>query len=102
MAGDFERISTDEVLGVADRISKLNIRLGEEVSVCQELINQLRNGWTGEAAEATVSIFSAFAKSYVENDHQLIESYAQFLKQAVAPNWESTESANTELGESFK
>jgi uncharacterized protein YukE len=102
MAGDFERISTDEVLGVAGRLDDLNGKLEEEVLACQELINQLKSGWTGEAAEATSSVFTAFAKSYQQNDHELIASYAKFLRQAVAPNWESTESTNTELGESFK
>ncbi|MBQ1821530.1 MAG: WXG100 family type VII secretion target [Clostridia bacterium] len=101
MAGDFERIDTTEVLGVAQQLSNLNEQLTQEIQECERLINSLKSGWTGEAAEATTSVFTAFAKSYQENDHQLIENYAKFLRESVAPNWENTESSNTELGNMF-
>ena len=101
MAGDFERIDTSEVLAVAQELSSLNRQLTDEIQDCEQLINSLKNGWTGEAAEATTSVFTAFAKSYQENDHQLIENYATFLRESVAPNWENTETANTELGNMF-
>ena len=102
MAGDFERINTSDIENVATELERLNNQLKQEVADCQKVINNLKNGWSGEAAEATASVFAAFAKSYEENDHELIANYAKFLRQGVATNWANTETSNTELGNSFK
>ena len=102
MAGDFERIDTGEVLAVAQELSNLNGQLTQEIQECERLINSLKSGWTGEAAEATESVFTAFANSYKESDHELIASYAKFLRQGVATGWANTETQNTQLGNSFK
>ena len=102
MAGDFERINTSEIESVAGELERLNAQLKEQITESQRLINSLKGGWTGEAAEATSSMFNEFAKMYQENDHELIESYAKFLRNGVATNWAQTETSNTELGSSFK
>ena len=102
MAGDFERINTADIEAVASELERLNSQMENEIIECQKVINNLKSGWTGEAAEATQTVFNAFANSYKESDHELIASYAKFLRNGVATNWANTESQNTELGNAFK
>ena len=102
MAGDFERINTSDIEAVAGELERLNTQLEQEVAECQKVIKNLKGSWSGEAAEATESVFTAFSNAYKEGDHELIASYAKFLRQGVATGWTNTETQNTQLGNSFK
>ena len=102
MAGDFERANTADIEAAAGELESLNNKLKEQITESQRLINSLKGGWSGEAAEATFSAFNEFVKQYQENDHELIESYVNYLRGGVAPSWTQTETSNTELGSSFR
>jgi len=102
MAGNSIRISTDQVAQIANELDSLNKRLTEELQACKQTVSSLRNIWQGEAANATISAFDAFAAKYFQKYEEVISQYVKFLRANVEAGYTATEIANTKLGDSFK
>lgn len=101
MAGTI-KISTDQVEAIATSIENSNKKLKTTLEESQTAIKNLNSTWQGEAAQATVSAYDAFAAQYFQNYYDIIDSYVKFLRQNVASDYIITENQNTTLADAFK
>jgi len=99
---DLIKVNTEQVLGIATTLSSLNDDLQTQLKEAQTAITNLDSVWTGEAANATKEAINAFATEYFQSYYDLINQYVEFLKKNVAEGYESTETTNTSLADSFK
>ena len=102
MAGDSIRISTDQVAEIADRMERLNIELESTLNESRSAVDSLKNIWTGEAAEETVTAYDSFAAAYFDRYREMIRSYVSFLRNNVSTGYTETENANAGLAEAFR
>lgn len=101
MAGTI-RISTDQVDAIAASIEASNKKLKLTLEDSQASIKSLSSTWQGEASQATIAAYDAFAANYFENYYNIIDSYVKFLRQNVSADYQTTETANTNLADAFK
>lgn len=101
MAGQI-KVNTDQVAQIANTIEGLNKKLDEQLKNSQATIKSLSNTWEGEAAQATVSSFDAFASKYFQNYYDIIDNYVKFLKTNVDAGYFETETGNTQLADVYK
>lgn len=101
MAGTI-KISTDQVSAIANEIEMLNNKLNDTLTQSKEEIMSLKTVWQGEAADATVNAYNAFANNFFSNYYEVIKSYVKFLRENVVLDYEQTETVNTSLGDSFR
>ena len=99
---DLIKIDTSQVLAIADRFEGLNNNLQEKLTESQKTVTSLDSVWSGEAANATIEAFNSFATEYFQSYKDLIEQYVQFLRRNVAEGYDSVETTNTTLADSFK
>ena len=101
MAGTI-KISTDQVDAIATSIDNSNKKLKTTLEESQTAIKNLSSTWQGEASQATMSAYDAFATKYFQNYHDVIDAYVKFLRQNVSADYQATETANTNLADAFK
>ena len=101
MAGQI-RVNTNQVAQIATSLENLNKRLRTELDTSQTAIKSLSSTWEGEAAQATISAFDAFAAKYFQNYEDVISNYVKFLRTNVDAGYFDTETANTNLSDAFK
>ena len=99
---DLIKIDTAQVLAIADNLDGLNNNLQETLTSAQKAVANLESYWSGEAATATIEAVNSFANDYFESYKELIDQYVQFLRKNVSEGYESVETANTSLADSFK
>ena len=101
MAGTI-KISTDQVDAIATSIDNNNKKLKTTLEESQTAIKNLSSTWQGEASQATLAAYDAFAAKYFQNYHDVIDAYVKFLRQNVSADYQTTETANTTLADAFK
>lgn len=101
MAGQI-RVSTDQVGQIATNLESLNKRLREELENSKTTVTNLKNTWSGEAAEATVNAYNEFAAKYFQNYEEIITQYVKFLRTNVEQGYFEAETQNTGLADAFK
>ena len=101
MAGQI-RVNTNQVAQIATSLENLNKRLRTELDTSQTTIKNLSSTWEGEASQATISAFDAFAAKYFQNYEDVINNYVKFLRTNVDAGYFETETANTNLSDAFK
>lgn len=101
MAGNSIRVDTDQVAQIASNLEKLNKDLTQQLNDSKKVIDNLKNIWTGEAADATVNAFDSFAANYFQNYEDIITQYVQFLRTNVEQGYFETETANVGLADAF-
>lgn len=97
MAGEI-RVNTDQVAQIASTIEDLNNQLDEILRESQQTVRELSGTWDGEASQETIAAFDTFASKYFD----IIQQYVQFLRVNVESGYFETETANTQLADSFK
>lgn len=101
MSGNNERISTDQVLAIANELDTYNKRLNELTSEGKGFFEALSSRWTGEASQKSFDNFSNFANRYKELHEKTLNSYIEFLKVNVSQGYEETESDNINLADAY-
>ncbi len=101
MAGQI-KVNTDAVADIANSIEASNERLTTLLEESKQSIDNLKNTWEGEAANATVEAYQSFAAKYFESYHDIIASYVSFLRTNVEQGYFDTETANINLADAFK
>lgn len=101
MAGTI-KISTDQVEAIATSIENSNNKLKQTLEESQSAMNGLNSTWTGEASQATLSAYEQFAEKFFGDYYKTIDQYVKFLRQNVSADYQSTETANTNLADAFK
>lgn len=101
MPGNNERISTDQVLAIANELDTYNKRLNELTSDGKGFFEALTTHWTGEASQKSFENFSNFANRYKELHEKTLNSYIEFLKVNVSQGYEETESDNINLADAY-
>lgn len=101
MAGTI-KINTDQVEAIATSIENSNKKLKTTLEESQAAIKNLNSTWQGEAAQATVAAYDAFAAQYFQNYYDTIDAYVKFLRQKVEEGYFITENQNTSLADAFK
>lgn len=102
MAGSGVKVSGAQVAAIAGSMEKLNNKLSEELTNSNKLIHGLSSIWSGEAAQASISSYDAFASKYFENYKDLINQYIQFLRTNVEEGYGQTEAENVRLADQLK
>ncbi len=102
MAGNSIKINTDLVAQVASNIESLNNQLNDQLNDAKATVDSLANVWSGEAAEATISAFAEFSAKYFQDYKDILDQYVKFLRNNVEQGYFDTETANTNLADSFK
>ena len=97
---DLIKIDTAQVVAISD--SLLNNNLQEKLTEAQKAVANLESVWSGEAANATIEAVNSFATEYFQSYKDLIDQYVQFLRKNVAEGYDSVETTNTSLADSFK
>ena len=101
MAGTI-KINTNQVDAIATSIEKKKKKLKSTLEESQSAIKSLSSTWQGEASQATIAAYDSFAANYFQNYYDIIDSYVKFLRQNVSIDYQSTETANTNLADAFK
>jgi len=102
MAGNSIKVNTDQVAQIASNLEHLNERLRDELNDSKATIDQLKNIWEGEAAQATISSYDEFAAKYFQNYEDIIKQYVSFLRTNVEQGYFDTETQNIGLADAFK
>ena len=104
MAASHIRVYAQQVSQIANNLENQNNALFAELKRSQDTIHHLvDNGiWEGQAAQATVASFDAFANKYFEQYQDIIERYVQFLHTHVEQGFFEAEQANISLSDSYK
>ena len=102
MAGNSIRVNTDQVAQIATNLENLNKQLTDTLNNSKQTIDQLKNIWQGEAAEATISSFEEFASKFFQQYEDVIASYVRFLRTNVENGYFETETANIGIADAFK
>ena len=92
-----EKIKTDAVLAVADKIKRCNNEMKDGLTV-----SSLGSSWEGEAASGALSKFRALENELCPARYTALNNYKCFLMQLVVPGYIDTEDSNTALGETIK
>lgn len=93
MAASGIKISTAEVRTTAMAIRNLNESLNNDLLEIQATMTNLKSSWQSDGCDAIQAKFSGVASKYFQNYHDVVDSYARFLEQAVAESYETTETA---------
>lgn len=96
------KISTDQVEAIATSVETSNKKLKQTLEDSRQAISNLKSTWEGEAANATIQAYEAFAAKYFQNYDQIIDAYVKFLRTNVSADYQATETANIGLAETFK
>jgi len=96
------KVNTAQVSDIANTIERLNTQLAEELRTSQATVKNLTNTWEGEAAQATVSSYDAFASKFFQTYYDILDNYVKFLRVNVDQGYFETETANVNLADAFK
>ncbi|CEG28520.1 WXG100 family type VII secretion target [Bacillus sp. B-jedd] len=96
------KVNTAQVSDIANTIERLNTQLAEELRTSQATVKNLTNTWEGEAAQATVSSYDAFAAKFFQTYYDILDNYVKFLRVNVDQGYFETETANVNLADAFK
>lgn len=102
MAGNNERVSTDQVAAIANEIDSINHQLSDKLKDCQQTFDNLSGIWQGEAAQTSIQNFDAFANKYFQQYEDIIDSYVKFLRTNVEQGYTETETQNVNLADAYK
>lgn len=102
MAGNSERVSTDQVAAIASEIDSLNHQLSDKLKEAQQTFDNLSGVWQGEAAQNSIQNFDAFANKYFQTYEDIIDSYVKFLRTNVDQGYVETETSNVGLADAYK
>lgn len=97
-----EKIKTDAVLAVADKIKRCNNEMKEGLTELHKTVSSLGSSWEGEAASGALSKFRALENELCPARYTALNNYKCFLMQLVVPGYIDTEDSNTALGETIK
>lgn len=101
MASDNMRVDTGQVLQIASEIERLNGELSQQLTDSKTAIDNLANIWQGDAATQTVTAFDDFATKYFQSYEDIINQYVTFLKNNVSSGYDTVETSNVNLADSF-
>lgn len=101
MASDKMRVDTGQVLQIASEIERLNGELSQQLTDSKTAIDNLANIWQGDAATQTVTAFDDFATKYFQSYEDIINQYVTFLKNNVSSGYDTVETSNVNLADSF-
>ena len=101
MASDNMRVDTGQVLQIASEIERLNGELSQQLTDSKTAIDNLANIWQGDAATQTVTAFDDFATKYFQTYEDIINQYVTFLKNNVSSGYDTVETSNVNLADSF-
>ena len=101
MAGTI-KINTDQVEAIATSVELNNKKLKTTLEESQSVMKSLSSTWQGEASQTTIAAYDSFATNYFQNYYDIIDSYVKFLRQNVSLDYQTTETANTNLADAFK
>lgn len=102
MAGNNEKVSTDQVAAIANEIDSLNRQLDDKLKECKQTFDNLSSIWQGEAAQASIENFDSFAAKYFQKYQDVIDSYVKFLRTNVEQGYTETETQNVNLADAYK
>ena len=94
-----KRIDTGVIQSIAASIDHLNNELLDTLEQSRATGVGLSSIWTGQAAEATVSAYTAFERKYSQYYQEKLEEYSRFLRQSAAGNYEQAESLGSRLAD---
>ena len=97
-----EKINTDAVLAVAEKIQCCNNALKDGLTELHKTVSRLESSWEGEAASGALSKFHALENELCPARYTALNNYKCFLMQLVVPGYIDTEDDNTTLGETIK
>lgn len=102
MAGNSERVSTDQVGAIANEIDTINHQLSDKLKECKQTFDNLSGIWQGEAAQTSIQNFDAFANKYFQTYEDVIDGYVKFLRVNVEQGYVETETSNVGLADAYK
>ena len=87
-----KRIDTDAMRSIAASIDRLNNELLDTLEQSRSTVASLSSAWTGQAAEATISAYTALERKYSQHYQAKLAEYSNFLRQCAAGKYEEVES----------
>ncbi len=96
------KIDTAIVLSSAAKIHAINCTIRDDFSTVINSINTLNRNWDGSASDNAIRAFNTIRESYYENRYNVLEDLSVFMKNNVAPSYESTEQSIQSAASAFK
>ena len=94
-----KRIDTGVIQSVAASIDHLNNELLDTLEQSRATVVGLNSIWTGQAAEATISAYTAFERKYSQHYQEKLAEYSCFLRSIASENYEDAERLGRKLGD---
>ena len=96
------KMDTDAVAQAAEEIRKFNRENREAFKEVAKAMNKLDKYWDGAAAAGAMSKFSEIRGTYIDDQINVLENFANFLTQQVGLGYVNTEEVNTSLADAFR
>ena len=99
------KVDTGAVKRAVTALQSINRNIDTDFNSVQSAMNKLNSSWSGSAASKANDKFNTIKKNFIGSNggrHKVMDSYIKFLSDAVAIDYETTESVNTKLSEMFK
>ena len=96
------KINTTKVLSVAGSIRNYNDQMQRDFAIAEGGINRLDLVWDSPAAVSGLRKFWELKDRFCDTRYRVMDNYAKYLTQLVAPGYEEAEEANKSLADAFK
>ena len=93
-----KKIDTEQILGFAAQIESDNQQLNKLLKESKSTVDSLASYHTGKAAEETRTSYETFANKFFQTYYDVLDKYVKFLRNTVAPAYETTEIEVAQLG----
>lgn len=102
--GSTIQVNTTAVRNAVTTLNTLNNDMDSSFSSVTKAISNLDSNWDGSAASKAISKFNEMKSNFMGNGGRkaVMKQYIDFLAKAVADDYDSTETANTNLSNLFK
>lgn len=104
-SGDQINVDTGVVRDTVRSLQTINKNIDNDFNSVTSAMNKLNGTWSGSAANKANDKFNNIKKKFTGPNggrRKVMDTYIQFLAEAVAMDYETTESVNTKLSDMFK
>ncbi len=101
MAGSI-KINTQAVRSTAQQVDRLNKTVNSSLDELTRMISNLNGNWDGSGSEHAIETFGRMRADYYNARFDQVDNFVRYLARNVAGGYESAESNNRRLSDSFK
>jgi len=96
------KINTNSVRVTAQNLRRYNNEIKNGLNEVKNSIRQMDSTWDGSASGNAINKFYAICNTFDDARYKTMDSYAVMLSDVIGAGYETTETQNQSLAETFK